>query len=99
MLKVLVIPCDIQLPDCFSILEVESTCLCFVRICTQVIPFQSYQYIYDNRPSSTIVNKARTNTPQLNDRKRHTNKENNCLVCDTGDKEDIYHIAQHTKKR
>ena len=30
---------DIQLPACFSIPEVESTCLCFVRICTQVIPF------------------------------------------------------------
>ena len=39
MIKVLVIPCDIQLPACFSVLEVESTCLCFVRICTQVIPF------------------------------------------------------------
>ena len=34
MLKVLVIPCDIQLPACFSVLKVESTCLCFVRICT-----------------------------------------------------------------
>ena len=39
MLKVIVIPCDIQRPACFSILEVESTCLCFVRICTQVVPF------------------------------------------------------------
>ena len=39
MLKVLAIPCEIQLPACFSILEVESTCLCFVRICTQAIPF------------------------------------------------------------
>ena len=39
MLKVLVIPCDIQLSACFSVLEVESTCLCFVRILTQVIPF------------------------------------------------------------
>ena len=32
MLKVLVIPCDIQLPACFSILDVESTCLCFTGI-------------------------------------------------------------------
>ena len=29
--------------------------------------------IYDNRPSSTIL-KASTNTLQLNDRNRHTNK-------------------------
>ena len=28
--------------------------------------------IYDNRPSSNILNKARTNTLQLNDRNRHT---------------------------
>ena len=38
--------------------------------------------IYDNRPSSNILNKARTNTLQLNDRNRHTNKEINCMVCD-----------------
>ena len=31
--------------------------------------------IYDNRPSSRILNKARTNTLQLNDRNRHVNKE------------------------
>ena len=30
--------------------------------------------IYDNRPSSNILNKARTNTLQLNDRNRHTHK-------------------------
>ena len=45
--------------------------------------------IYDNRPSSTILYKARSNTLQLNDRNRHTNKEIHCLVCDTDDKEDI----------
>ena len=39
MLKVLVLPCDIQFHTCFSVLEVKSTCLCFVRICTQVVPF------------------------------------------------------------
>ena len=33
MLKVIVIPRDIQLPTCFSVLEVKNTCLCFVRIC------------------------------------------------------------------
>ena len=51
--------------------------------------------IYDNRPSSTILYKARTNTLQLNDRNRHTNKEIHCLVCDTDDKEDIYHFRLH----
>ena len=39
MLKVFVKPCDIQLLAFFSVLEVESTCLCFVRTCTQMIPF------------------------------------------------------------
>ena len=51
--------------------------------------------IYDNRPSSTILYKARTNKLQLNDRNRHTNKEVHCLVCDTDDKEDIYHFMLH----
>ena len=51
--------------------------------------------IYDNRPSSTILYKARTNTLQLNDRNRHTNKKIHCLVCDTDDKEDIYHFMLH----
>ena len=39
ILKVLVIKCDIKLSNCFLILEVESTCLCFVRSCTQLVPF------------------------------------------------------------
>ena len=51
--------------------------------------------IYDNRPSSKIWNKARTNTLQLNDRNRHTNKERNCMVCDKDEKEDIYHFILH----
>ena len=38
--------------------------------------------IYDNRPSSNILNKARTNALQLINRNRHTNKEINCMVCD-----------------
>ena len=41
--------------------------------------------IYYNRPSSTILYKVRTNTLQLNDRNRHTNKEIHCLACDTDD--------------
>ena len=35
--------------------------------------------IYDNRPSSRILIKARTNTLQLNDRNRHVNKETHCM--------------------
>ena len=41
------------------------------------------------------MNKARTNTLQLNDRNRHTNKEINCMVCDKDEKEDIYHFMLH----
>ena len=51
--------------------------------------------IYDNRPSSNILNKARTNKLQLNDRNRHTTKEINCMVCDKDEKEDIYHFMLH----
>ena len=51
--------------------------------------------IYDNRPSSTILYKARTNTLQLNDRNRHTNKEIHYLVCETDDKEYIYQFMLH----
>ena len=51
--------------------------------------------IYDNRPSSNILNKAKTNTLQLNDRNRHTYKEINCMVCDKDEKEDIYHFMLH----
>ena len=42
--------------------------------------------IYDNRPSLNILNKARTNTQQLNDRNRHPNIEINCMVCDKDEK-------------
>ena len=55
--------------------------------------------IYDNRPSSRILNKARTNTLQLNDRNRHVNKETHCMVCgDVNKKEDIYHFLLHCEK-
>ena len=37
--------------------------------------------IYDNRPSSTILYKARSNTLPLNDRNRHKNKETHCIAC------------------
>ena len=51
--------------------------------------------MYDNRPSSTILYKVRTNTLQLNYRNIHTNKDIHCLVCDTDAKEDIYHFMLH----
>ena len=55
--------------------------------------------IYNNRPSSRILNKARTNTLQLNDRNRHVNKETHCMVCgDVYKKEDIYHFLLHCEK-
>ena len=55
--------------------------------------------IYDNRPSSRILNKARTNTLQLNDRNRHINKETHCIVCgDVNKREDIYHFLLHCEK-
>ena len=41
---------------------------------------EEHIYIYDNRPSSGIWFRARTNTLQLND--RHSNKETNCLNCE-----------------
>ena len=57
--------------------------------------------MYKNRPSSTILNKARTNTLQLNDRNRHTNKEIHRMVCETDDKEDstLYCIVHLTNER
>ena len=64
--------------------------------------FDSISIIYDKRPSSNILNKARTNTLQLNVRNRHTNKERNCMVGDK-DKKKIYITlcctVQHTMKR
>ena len=41
------------------------------------------------------MNKARTNTLQLNDIHRHTNKEINCMVYDKDKKENIYHFMLH----
>ena len=52
--------------------------------------------MYDNRPLSTILNKARTRTLQVNDRNRHTNNEITCMDYDTDDKEDIYHFMLHS---
>ena len=46
-----------------------------------------------------ILNKARTNILQPNDRKRHTNEEINCMVCDKDEKEEIYHFMLHCTQR
>ena len=52
--------------------------------------------IYDNRPSSTILYKARSNTLPLNDRNRHKNKETHCMACGNIDQlEDISHFILH----
>ena len=52
--------------------------------------------IYDNRPSSTILYKARSNTLPLNDRNRHKNKETHCIACRNIDQlEDISHFILH----
>ena len=47
--------------------------------------------IYDNRPASIILYKARANCLPLNDRKRHKNEPTNCDEC-KGKTEDIYHF-------
>ena len=39
------------------------------------------EHVYDNRPSSGIWFRARSNTLQLNDRNIYSNKETNCLNC------------------
>ena len=52
--------------------------------------------IYDNRPSSATLYKARTNTLQLNDRNRHIGKEIHCMMCaEPTIKEDINHFILH----
>ena len=43
--------------------------------------------------SLTILNKARTNTLQLNDRNRHTTKESNCMICDKDEKKLPLYVA------
>ena len=51
---VLVIPCDNQFPASFSIIEVKSTCLCFIWICTQAIPFRVLAHIRYNNNNNNI---------------------------------------------
>ena len=38
--------------------------------------------LYDNRPSSEIMYKARTNNLQQQDRKRHQKGDTKCFMCD-----------------
>ncbi len=42
----------------------------------------SEEKIYDNRPSSVILFKARTNNLRLKDRNRHTDGDTKCIFCD-----------------
>ena len=58
-------------------LEMKTT----LQIYTQKKTFGDEE-MYDNIPSSNILNRVITNTLQLNDRNRHTNKEINGMVCD-----------------
>ena len=49
--------------------------------------------IYDNRPASTILYKARANILPLKDRNRHVQKDTHCPLCGDEDTiEDIYHF-------
>lgn len=47
--------------------------------------------IYDNRPSSQILFKARTNNLRLNNRNRHTGGDTKCIFCDWN-MEDLNHF-------
>ena len=38
--------------------------------------------LYDNKPASVIMYKARTNNLNLNDRNRHKNGDTKCVMCD-----------------
>ena len=47
--------------------------------------------LYDNRPASEIMYKARTNNLQLQDRKRHQGGDTKCIMCDE-ETEDLEHF-------
>ena len=47
--------------------------------------------VYDNRYSSVVLFKARSNTLPLNDRNRHIGGSTKCTLCD-GQKEDLHHF-------
>ena len=47
--------------------------------------------LYDNRPSSEIMYKSRTNNLQLQDRKRHQKGDTKCFMCDE-EVEDVKHF-------
>ncbi len=49
---------------------------------------------YDNRPSSIIQYKARANCLPLHDRKRHTNENTTCNICQA-ENETLIHFLLH----
>ena len=52
---------------------------------------------YSNTPESNLLFRCRTNTLNLNDRKRFTNEDTKCPCC-TNDYEDLYHFLLHCPK-
>ena len=53
--------------------------------------------IYDNRPSSIILYRARANCLTLNDRKRFTNEDATCDLCRQNE-ENLTHFILHCKE-
>ena len=53
---------------------------------------KSEESLYDNRPSSITLRRARTNNLSLNDRKRHIGGETKCVMCNH-DWEDLNHFV------
>ena len=47
--------------------------------------------VYDNKPASMVLFRARTATLPLNDRKRHTGQSTECVICGC-EKEDLKHF-------
>lgn len=53
--------------------------------------------VYDNRPSSIILFRARTNTLPLNDRNRHGNGSMECKLCGS-EREDLKHFLMDCRE-
>ena len=56
------------------------------------------EQVYNNRPSSIILYKARTNCLPLNDRKRFTGENTTCILCD-GTTETLEHFILEQARR
>ena len=62
-----------------------------LKIYEKYKPIIKEDLTYDNKPSSVILYKARTNTLPLNDRKRHMKENTECINCGY-ENEDIEHF-------